>query len=194
MQTRYDTAARLAAQERESMLLEISRLPRLHAEKARAGLTWPKPEVYAESLACADAGGILALLSPRGPGKTQLAVCLMLDFIARGMTAQYWLAADLFDFLRSLFEVKGAEAERKRVELYQRRLLVIDEIQVRADTEFEDRELTRLIDKRYSNHVATVLIGNLKREAFTNLMGSSIVSRINEVGTVPEIDWPSFRG
>jgi len=53
--------------------------------------------------------------------------------------------------------------------------------------------LTALIDYRYSQMRDTVIISNLKREAFTASMGASVVSRMIEAGGIIECNWPSFR-
>jgi DNA replication protein DnaC len=72
-------------------------------------------------------------------------------------------------------------------------LLVIDEIQERAETKYEETALVYLIDQRYANMRPTLLIGNIKHEDFTARIGPSIASRIRETGGVIEFTGPSFR-
>ena len=72
-------------------------------------------------------------------------------------------------------------------------LLVLDEIQVRSDTEWENSVLTDLIDSRYAAVRSTLLIANLERSALAASLGDSVASRLEETGTIIPCDWPSFR-
>lgn len=168
-----------------------SRLPSFHRGKLAEAMTWPNGAAET-ALATVEGGGMLALIGTRGTGKTQLSAMLARHFIeSLGKSAIYWRADEYFDWVKGLFGKD--DAERKRSEMYQHGLFILDEIQDRGDTEFEDRELRRLIDKRYGAHRPTVLIGNLDAKQFAERVGNSIVSRITEVGTVIVCDWPSFR-
>jgi DNA replication protein DnaC len=86
--------------------------------------------------------------------------------------------------------VTEAEVVRRYVEPT---LLIIDAMEVRGETAFEDRLLDHIIDKRYDNMSDTLLITNQTAEAFKNSAGPSIVSRIHETGRKIECVWPSFR-
>jgi len=73
-------------------------------------------------------------------------------------------------------------------------LLVIDEVQERGETEFENQKLTAIIDARYRQQRPTLMIGNYKNKAeFAASISPSIVSRIQECGGAIHCDWPSFR-
>ena len=73
------------------------------------------------------------------------------------------------------------------------RLLVIDEVQERAESEFEAQKLTAIIDDRYRHKLPTILIANLNPQAFMATLGPSICDRCNEDGGWLEFTWPSFR-
>jgi len=140
-------------------------------------------------------GFVSALLGPRGPGKTQLAVCLACAALRRdpnwGVT--YVRAADLFRELRASFRRHGPD-EREIVAEYARpRLLVIDEAHERGHSAFELSALSNLIDIRYGDKLDTLLISNETREGFSEAIGPSVVSRIQETGGAIICDWPSFR-
>ncbi len=79
-------------------------------------------------------------------------------------------------------------------ELCKPQLLVIDEIQQRGETEFENRLLAYLIDRRYGDMLDTILIGNLTPTALADSLDPSIVDRLRETGGIIECTWPSFRG
>jgi hypothetical protein len=59
---------------------------------------------------------------------------------------------------------------------------VIDECQERGETDWENRLLTYIVDKRYAQLRDTVLISNQTKDQFCKSMGSSIISRMQETG------------
>jgi len=79
------------------------------------------------------------------------------------------------------------------LEFTQPQLLVIDEVQQRGETDFENLMLAFLIDKRYDDMHDTIVIGNLTPKALTASLDPSITDRLIETGGVMECLWPSFR-
>lgn len=140
-------------------------------------------------------GGIFALIGSNGPGKTQMAVECMRDILQRPRgSALYAVAMDVFLDLRATFRRDSEKDERAVIADYARpALLVIDECQERGDTDFEDRMLTYLIDRRYRDEKDTILISNLRRQEFETSLGRSVIDRLNETGGIIECTWPSFR-
>lgn len=137
---------------------------------------------------------MLALLGPRGTGKTQAAVELIREACRSGRSARYATAMDIFQSIRCGYGKGGGEQEERALrEFAQYDLLVIDEIQVRADTAWENNLLTALADERYSALRATVFVGNQKVAEFAAAVGDSITSRIMETGGVFVFDGDSFR-
>jgi DNA replication protein DnaC len=143
-------------------------------------------------------GGIVALIGPRGTGKTQIATWAAIDFVdmqnehGGGFRTDtpifYATAIDLFTTLR------GDQHNPQTLNRFvQYPLLVIDEIQERGETEFEDRMLTHIIDKRYASMRPTLIIGNLKAEEMAMSLGRSIIDRIRETGRVVVADGKSYR-
>ena len=63
----------------------------------------------------------------------------------------------------------------------------------RAETQFEDRMISHLIDLRYDAMLDTILISNQAKESFADSIGKSAVSRLIETGEVIECNWESFR-
>lgn len=183
------------AQESEwSRMLATNRMSEVHRARMAVLKPWPSMESWTKLCNTTFVGGSAALVGPRGTGKTQMAVGLMELFEGTwSRSTQYWRADELFAHLKTFFEGGGLNGERARQDLYRRDLLVIDELQDRGDTDFEDRELRRLFDKRYSSGLATVLICNLTVEKFAERAGDSIMSRMNENGAVILCDWASFR-
>lgn len=152
--------------------------------------------VLARLIARLGAGITAAVVGNRGTGKTQMAACLGLAAVDKWGYAtdrlgqpvrpvKYTTAAEMFTVLKAGM-LSGDEMKTRR--LYDSpRLLVIDEIQERANTEYEARTLVQIIDTRYARKLDTVLIGNLKPDAFRAQMGASVISRMAETGGIVEL-------
>jgi DNA replication protein DnaC len=138
-------------------------------------------------------GFLVALIGTRGTGKTQMGVELIRTQINRLKSAQFTTAMDIFLAVKSSYRKDGQDERVIVAEFCKPRLLVIDEIQERAETPWEDRILTHLIDRRYNDEKDTLLIGNLTPDQFAQHVGASILSRLNETGGIVQCDWESFR-
>ncbi len=138
-------------------------------------------------------GFLIALLGNRGSGKTQIAQQGVTFATGLGRSALYVRAMTIFLELRATY----SSPDRTELEVIQKytapQLLVIDEIQERGETDFENRILNHLLDTRYGDMTDTLVIGNLQPKAFQNSMGSSISDRLRETGGVIECNWKSFR-
>lgn len=139
-------------------------------------------------------GCLLALIGDRGNGKTQMAVELIRQACKNGGSGRYVTAMDVFLEIKATYRDKAEESERDVINRFASPgILVIDEIHERGETEWEDRLLTHIIDKRYQNERDTLVIANLKESEFTKSMGPSIVSRLIETGGIVHCEWPSYR-
>lgn len=140
---------------------------------------------------------LIALLGPRGTGKTQVAALLCKHLIVfADHPAKITTAWDM------LCELKRARSFNASREVQQRArkpyedpwLLVIDEFQVRLDSATEQAEIQTLIDWRYGQQdKPTIIISNLTEKGFREMAGESLVSRLQEVGGIVECNWRSFR-
>lgn len=185
-----------AARERAESLGRWRRcgLGAMHRERAEAGgLAWPAPGLYADVASRLQDGRIVVLLSDKGRGKTQMAAQLLhLWIVGGGKTGEYVRANEIADRARQMYdeECHGRDplAPMKRADL-----LVIDEIQERSGTDFDVRTFTAVIDHRYANRKATLMLGNWQASDLESQLGASVLSRISEGGAVHEIKWASFR-
>lgn len=135
--------------------------------------------------------GIVVLYGRRGSGKTRMAAELA---VVVG-DSRYRTAMRFFLEVRSTFR-KGSERSEMDVidELATADLLILDEIQERGETPFEDRLLTHVIDARYAAMKPTILIANLTKAELAESLGKSIVDRARENGKSIEFNWSSYRG
>lgn len=164
----------------------------------------PWGDAYRHALSQVGTGCILVLSGLRGTGKTRMALSLARYVLSKGQDlytrtdkrasgVRYMRAMDLFLDLRAAFQ-KSDRSERDVLDALNRKaFLVIDEVQERGGSDWEDRILTNVIDSRYGAMLDTVLITNTKYDEFVKSVGPSIHSRINETGVFIDCTWESFR-
>ena len=137
-------------------------------------------------------GFIIALLGPRGTGKTQLGCSLCQHAAEAGRKCLYGSAMGFFLDIKESFD--GVKSEKAVIDSYIKpQLLVLDEMQERGQSQWEDRLLTHLIDRRYAAKKDTLLLSNQTSKQFAEAMGESVVSRILQTGGIATCDWESFR-
>ena len=177
-------------------LLRLACIPDRHSRSIRAE---DSPKEWLDKLTTlrettADRGSMCCLIGPRGTGKTQLAVVLIRLACKKLMPSYYCKSMDFFQALKDSYRPASRMSElqvfRKYLEF---ELLVIDEIQVRSESAWENQAFTHLIDQRYDAMKTTILIGNLKAENLAASLGESIYSRLTETGGIVVCDWQSFR-
>jgi Cdc6-like AAA superfamily ATPase len=179
---------------RRQLCWEASRIPPRYVD-AELGLADPAhaPAVDRLKALLDRRAWMLALAGPRGTGKTFLACALVREFCRRGQRARYATAADIFDAIRRAFGRDGDEARRVVDGLRLPELLVIDEVQVRSNTEWETNQLTGLIDTRYGTRATTLLVANLPAQELLDHLGTSAAGRLVEDGGIVTCAGPSYR-
>ena len=145
-----------------------------------------------------ERGGNVLLCGTRGGGKTRMACELSKRAVLprdRSKPRRVFKSAmRIFLEIRATYRRDAKESELDIIDyLATCRLLVIDEVQERAESTFEAQKLTTIIDERYKHKLPTILIANLTPEAFLESLGPSICDRCNEDGGLLEFTWPSFR-
>lgn len=172
--------------------------PRTNVPK-RYRAEWQRPQLdpvwmghFAKIMQKCEDGGIVALIGPRGTGKTRFAAEAMRNYSPdRGA---YTTAMGLFLRIRASFGKASKESEDDIVsEMAKTQLLILDEVQERGNSAWEDRILTHILDRRYGAMAPTIVIANLTEAALVDCLGDSIISRLTETGGILEIDGPSHR-
>jgi DNA replication protein DnaC len=181
---------------------------------ARIDLTGDKWfSAYQSAIPIIASGGIVAMVGQRGPGKTQMAAEIARNgewtddeptyipgyggagITKHTKTALYRRAMDIFLDLRDAAKNHVQSSEKQVLaKLAAVGLLVIDEFQERGESDWENKVMKNLIDKRYAACRPTIIIANLTRRELFESLGSSIVDRARENGKSIEFDWPSYRG
>lgn len=160
---------------------------------------------YEESQPVIASGGILLLYGGHGTGKTRMAYELAKNAtiprstykrgaIVMDLPRIYTTAVRLFMDIRDTFRRDSEHSEKKIIDsLTDAAILVIDEIQERGETPFEDRKLTQIIDARYMEERPTILISNHSRENFAKTLSPAVLDRIRENGLGLHFNWTSYR-
>lgn len=161
---------------------------------------------YSKATAAAEAGGIVALIGGRGTGKSRMAyeIAKHADLpratrkigpnAFEPLPAIYRTAMELFVELRASYHPKADWSEFDLLRWYRNAaLLVIDEVQESAETNFENQKLTAVIDSRYQDGRPTILIANLTTDQLAKSISDSVISRIQESGGIVPCNWPSYR-
>lgn len=188
--------AALSRSERQQALWARANIPDRHRINARdesgAPHEWKRRRDFLFSRI--GQGLLVGLIGNRGTGKTQLAVSLGIASIAVERSVLYVKAMDIFLWLRH----NMADGESSQLSAMNQflapDLLIIDELGERGETDFEDRMLVYICDKRYDRASKdTVLIANMTPEVFRESVGPSISDRLVECGGLISCEWPSIR-
>ena len=165
---------------------------------------------YRLALTTIDSGGIVVMYGTNGTGKTRMAYelakkCVPKDthYSIGGMgwnagkkerPAIYTTAVNLFMEIKDTFRPDSEQSELSLVKKYtDAGLLVLDEIQEKGSTQFEDRKITQIVDSRYMHERPTILIANYSRNEFAESLSPAILDRIRENGCGLYFDWESYR-
>jgi DNA replication protein DnaC len=106
----------------------------------------------------------------------------------------YTTAVNLFSTIKSTYTAGAEKSEKEVVSDYcEAALLVIDEVQERGETQYEDRQLTAIIDARYAADMPTILISNYTWERLASTLSPAVIDRIEENGAKLAFTWESFR-
>jgi len=153
----------------------------------------------------AGKGAIVALVGPRGTGKTYIASQLVIDRLwaehgtARCSWFHYTKLTTIVAKLKAFYGDFGT-TDMARLEAYREflthdlDLLIIDELhEVADDSRHKDRILSDILDARYAAKKDTLLISNQSASEFSKATSPSIISRLNEHGGIIPCEWESFR-
>ena len=171
------------------------------------GIEWW--EGFYRTLETINNGGIALLYGKHGTGKTRMAyeiakVCAPPNnqttvgrgssMVKRDLPCVYTTAVNLFMEIRETYKKESERTERGIINDYSNAaFLVIDEIQDRGETAFEDQKLTAIIDARYMDNKPTLLISNHDRKRFAESLSPAVLDRIRENGCGVHFSWESYR-
>lgn len=168
--------------------------PARHAQRDQLDTVGPWGEALRGIVTSLGTGRMWAICGTRGNGKTQMAVEAMKHATQLGMSARYVAATEFFAAIKATYRKDWSETEIQVIERFRKpRLLVIDEIGKRGDTDWENNLLFLLLDKRYSDMTDTIVLANLEADKMAESLGPSLSDRLGETGGLIECTWPSRR-
>ena len=175
-------------------LIAKARCPKRHWNFNKINFQGPEWAVKADIIEKGfDEGGFMcAILGKRGTGKTQMGVELIRYALSLAKSCIYRKMCEIFMAIKQGYNSKMSE-EDVLLPFRRAELLILDEIQERSQSDWENQLITYLIDRRYDDMKSTVLIGNVEVKDAKDSLGASIYSRLIETGGVIECDWKSFR-
>lgn len=173
-------------------MLRLSKIPKRH-EFAVVGLSGEWFETKDALISKLGSGFTVALVGGRGNGKTQIGVELIRHLSRDYKQSRYCTAFEFFMEVKAGYNDQGG-TEKEVIRSFQNPiLLVIDEISKRSESEWENRLLYELINRRYNDMKDTLIISNQDGATLEEALGDSIVSRMRETGGIIECVWDSFR-
>jgi len=193
--------------EQEKRIVRMSGVGARHQVKSlgelKANRKWAK--AFLDTRKIVSQKGIAILFGPRGTGKTQIgARCIqetVLDMFTaatcsqdiRDDVARYLKARVVGMIIRDSFSDKARGEQKVWKHFTRPDLLVIDELHERLGTDFEQKNLTHILDLRYDAMKPTILIANVSKLQLYELLGDSIMDRAREGGGTVEMNWKSLR-
>jgi DNA replication protein DnaC len=197
-----EAAKRLAqreAVERNGRVIQygdpLASAPKRHREASSLSMVGPWAEKLSWLKQRAGTGILVAMIGTRGGGKTQMAVEVMREMASKSYIVRFTTCMELLMRFKASYRAASERSEFEVMEEFCRpKLLVIDEVARRGETDWENNLLFELINQRYGDMRDTILTCNLTREELQGSMGPSIVSRMLETGGVMECNWESYRG
>lgn len=197
-QARRERSERGEASSRAIELWGRAGVPARHADRALhpqpGSMSGPWWKVHEQVIGMLGRGVTVCLTGVRGNGKTQIAVDAILTMTMTGRAARFITAQRLFMEMKGSFDAGSRLSEAQVMDSFRRpKLLVIDEIGQRAETEWENRTFFELLNARYGDMTDTILTANLEPDKLASSLGSSLISRMSEGGGIIQCPWPSFR-
>lgn len=129
-----------------------------------------------------------------GTGKDHLAVSVLRAAVGLGMSTRLRRGSVICAECRKSTMETNCDVPS---DLWQIELLVISDIEPHADkpaSDFEQRALLELIDRRYTAMLPTVITSNKKdRKQLSEAIGSRLVDRLFEGASVVPMTWDSYR-
>lgn len=180
--------------------LMLAGFPAKHVGKEIDLSSAPWAKVFEGVKALIGKGFIFVITGSRGLGKTQLATEIAKtikkskDEVVLQKSVRFTDAVSFFVEIKSSYQKNSEKTEEQIIREYVKpHYLVIDEISERGESDWENRLLIHLINKRYASEKDTLLLGNYKGEKVEKALGDSIMDRINECGGIIELKGESFR-
>ncbi|HEU5125010.1 MAG TPA: ATP-binding protein [Verrucomicrobiae bacterium] len=188
-----DEIAQRQRQTAITQLLNESKAPERQRQNRNLDRSGPWAVTEQKILSKLGSGFFIGLIGTRGGGKTQLGVEAIRRCSRDLKRSRFCTATEFFIEIKSSYNSEENSEKNVLDRFTKPQLLVIDEVGQRSESEWENRLLFELLNRRYNAIKDTLLISNQTVESFCQSLGPSLVSRMQETGGLIECKWPSYR-
>ena len=142
-----------------------------------------------------QAGEGMVLLGPPGLGKTLALSAIINSACTRYHGPVYAVWPDVLAELKAGFSGDRSDPRRKAIDrLRDCPVLALDELGVKAASDFDHGELFGLVDHRYRAQLPTLAAANCTQANFAHLVGERVADRLREQGPMIVLTGDSLRG
>ncbi|QDQ25178.1 hypothetical protein FNU76_01725 [Chitinimonas arctica] len=154
-------------------------------------------EAYAEEFAGKHSGRCAVFVGQTGTDKNHLACGIAMRIMARYQRSAMFTTVS--SMIMRIPEAKRFDSEMRQSEAIALftypSLLILDEVGVQSSTDSEARALFDVLNGRYEQRKATILLSNLDVAGVQNAIGPRLFDRLREDGgEVVPFDWAGGRG
>lgn len=136
----------------------------------------------------------LLMTGETGTGKTWLATELAEALIRNlGMSVRYVTAQGMIGEIQACYSIEGKSESGEIERFVQYDLLLVDEADVKRDSQNAVLLLTEVINRRYLAGKPVVVLTNQALDNLEQFVGDRVFSRLHENRFVCLFDWPDFR-
>ncbi|MFD3352689.1 ATP-binding protein [Streptomyces fradiae] len=137
-------------------------------------------------------GPSLLIAGPTGTGKTHQAYGAVRTLLADGVRLR-WAATTTADLHAQLRPRQGHDPERVFQDLAHSPLLILDDLGAAKQTEWTEELTYRLIDRRYTHMLPTLITTNVPIPQLREALGDRVASRLAEMTTRVILQGPDRR-
>lgn len=137
---------------------------------------------------------VLVLFGGVGTGKTRMATELAESIIDKmGRSVRYCTAKQMISEIRAAYSTEGKTEAGEIERFVQYSVLIIDEIDVKSDSENANQLMGEVINRRYNADKPVVVITNQAFDKLGAFVGDRVLDRLHENAMVAHFTWGSFR-